>query len=60
MKFPVYPLKMHRDPAKIYEEAEARTCQGCGWIIRLHVAGGRVDSCGKGRRTGVRCKHYEE
>jgi hypothetical protein len=54
------PQFMWGDPANAYERIEGATCRGCGWIIRHHVAGERVDSCGKGRRIGVKCKHYEE
>ena len=54
------PQFMWGDPAYAYERTEGTTCRGCGWIIRVHVAGQSVDSCGKGRRFGVRCIHYEE
>lgn len=54
------PQFMWGDPAYAYERVEGATCRGCGWIIRVHVAGERVDSCGTGRRIGVKCKYYTE
>jgi len=54
------PQFMWGDPADAYERIEGVTCRGCGWIIRVPVAGQSVDSCGKGRRIGVRCRNYEE
>ena len=52
------PQFMWGDPAYAYERVEGATCRGCGWIVRVNVAGERVDSCGKGRRIGVKCKYY--
>ena len=51
---------MWGDPAYAYERIEGTTCCGCEWVIPIHVAGQCVDSCGKGRRIGMRCKYYEE
>ena len=54
------PQFMWGDPAYAYERIEGATCRGCRWIIRVHVAGQRADSCGKGRKIGIQCRHYEE
>ena len=51
---------MWGDSADAYERIEGATCRRSGWNIRVHVAGERVHSCGKSRRIGLQCKHYEE
>ena len=54
------PRWMWRDPAEVAERVESGTCKGCGWIVRFGWETKTEDACGKGRRFGVRCKHYLE
>ncbi len=54
------PAWMWRDPADVAERVEAATCRGCVFIVRRHIAGELVESCGKNRRYGKKCKRYVE
>ncbi len=61
MKWPaVLRARDYRDPAVVYEETEARTCQGCAHIERLTWEAETFEHCGKGRRFGRKCGLYEE
>ena len=56
----ILPCHRYRDPLEVLLEDEAHTCKGCAHI-ELHVMfGEQVEVCGKSRRVGNRCKHYEE
>lgn len=50
------PLRYYRDPLEALIEVESRTCTGC--IHEARIMG--TSYCGRGRKYGKRCKHYEE
>jgi len=54
------PQFMYRDPARAYERTEGSTCQGCVFLLGVHMAGTVAPMCMKGKRVGVRCKLYIE
>ena len=59
MKFPdTLRDDLYRDPAKIYEDAEEKTCVGCVWISRSESS--LVEHCAKGEKYGKRCESYVE
>ena len=59
MKLPAtLPDNLYRDPAKIYEEAEQRTCKGCAWIELKKPS--LVEYCAGGEKYGHRCEFYSE
>ncbi len=66
MNHRIFPADQYRDPATVFERAEAKTCAGCGWIARssivVRVRGEEkmFDSCGKFNRFGARCRDYTE
>lgn len=60
------PAHMYRDPAEVYERAEARSCKGCQWERTARLFGTTVRVCtkllpdGKRRNYGRRCRHYND
>jgi hypothetical protein len=66
MKFPpILPAGHYRDPALVYQAAEARTCKGCAHVERVEFRQCGQDSqsvelCGKGRTFGTKCGLYRE
>lgn len=50
------PLSFYRDPLEHLIAQEARTCTGCEYETRIFG----TTYCGRGRKYGKRCKHYEE
>ena len=59
MKFPAaLPDNLYADPARIYADAEQRTCKGCVWIQQETTS--IVEHCAKGERFGKRCRFYSE
>ena len=48
------------DPAKVYEQREARTCKGCIHLDHWTMGGKKIDLCTKGKKAGKRCKFYRE
>lgn len=60
------PAHMYRDPAEVYERAEARSCKGCCWEKTARLFGTTLRVCtkllpnGKRRNHGKRCQFYGE
>ncbi|MBO4119855.1 hypothetical protein J5T34_03760 [Cupriavidus gilardii] len=60
------PAHMYRDPAEVYERAEARSCKGCVHERSATLFGTTVRACikllpnGKRRHHGRRCQHYDD
>ncbi len=52
--------RMARDPADIYEQAEAVTCKGCVHIEVVKVMDATHEICAIGKGYGKRCKRYDE
>lgn len=55
MTLPAYAF---RDPAKVYEEKEARSCAGCKHEGREKMFGKVIKFCTKRKRHGARCTLY--
>lgn len=55
----ILPSHMYRDPARIYESKEGRTCKGCCEERRVEMLGVKHTYCGKGKRHDMRCKQYK-
>ena len=61
------PFGLYRDPAKVYADAQEKTCAGCGWIslVDRWVAGkptpDKSEFCGQYERSfPFRCRQYTE
>lgn len=57
---------MWHEPARVVEDAEAKTCAGCTWIARVHTwliierRPDVVEFCGNRGSFGTRCEEYRE
>lgn len=58
MKATELPTFMWRDPAEAYERIESATCKGCLSLAKTRIATVTVEHCKRGKKAGVRCKHY--
>lgn len=56
----VFPSSLYRDPLDVLLDDEAHSCNGCAHVERHVMFGEQVEVCGRNRRVGYRCKHYEE
>jgi len=46
----------YRDPLEQLLQAEARTCKGCAFAVKVFDR----DACAKGKKHGTRCRQYIE
>jgi hypothetical protein len=47
-----------RDPARIYEAKEARSCKGCKFEGSTRMFGQTINFCRKKKRHGMKCSQY--
>ena len=54
------PAWMWKNPEEVAARTQAMSCHGCALIVKTLFQWQVVESCGKGRRFGKKCKQYLE
>lgn len=52
------PSEFYRDPAKLLERIQERSCTGCRFEERHTISGTKFTICRKGGKHGSKCKLY--